>query len=223
MRIDMTRQEDVEVGTPSKWMDGWNRIYEHMLEASDEEILDFHTNHLVQKLEHAILIQQQNFAGLEVLELACGDGSEVCRLGKLGCHVTGVEALHSALLVAKRRSDLLGISEQVRLEKGDIDTWPIFHEQYDIIIAIQCLQYLSERAIPRLRELIHGVKSGGFFVYSGNILPHPKTDPPIRFVTPEELRQELSGWILHAFGTETRLIREGDIRGYVWALAQKPK
>jgi cyclopropane fatty-acyl-phospholipid synthase-like methyltransferase len=161
--------------------------------------------------------------GLKVLELACGDGSQVCRLGKLGCNVTGVEALHSAYLVAKRRVDLLGLSDTVNLELGDMNSWPVGPDEYDIIIAIQCLQYLSDRAILRLRELLDGIRPGGFFLYSGNTEPHPKTHPPIRFITPNELQAELSGWIIHAFGTETRLVKGDDIRGYVWALAQKPE
>lgn len=218
----MTRDDDVKVATPQKWMDGWNRIYEEMLQASDEELLDMYTNHLVQKLGHPFLVMGRDMTGLDVLELACGDGSQLCRLGKLGCRVTGVEALHSAYLVAKRRIDLMGLSETVRLELGDIDSWPVSTAQYDIIIAIQCLQYLSERAIPRFRELLDGVRPGGFIIYSGNTEPHPNTDPPIRFITPEELESELLGWKIHAFGTETRLVKDEDIRGYVWALAQKP-
>jgi len=218
----MTASDDINVATPKKWMDGWDKIYSQMLSATDEEIARIDVGHRTQQLEHALAITKTDTNGLKILELGSGDGNVACYLARLGCHVVGVDALASAIAVAQRKSKVLGLTERVEFRLDDIDGWPIQKESYDVVITLQCLQYLFKRTIPRLREAMAAVKPGGFFVYSGNILPHQETDPPIRFVTTDELRKELEGWTLHAFGTEERILKPNDLRGYVWAVARKP-
>jgi 2-polyprenyl-3-methyl-5-hydroxy-6-metoxy-1,4-benzoquinol methylase len=218
----MTASDNIDVVAPKKWMDAWDKIYSQMLSASDAEISRIDVGHRTQQLEHALAITKIDTNGLRILELGSGDGNVACYLARLGCHVIGVDALASAIAVAQRKSSILGLSDRVEFRLDDIDGWPIDIESYDVVIAIQCLQYLFDRAIPRLREAMAAVKPGGFLVYSGNILPHYETDPPIRFVTKDELRKELLGWTLHAFGTEERILNPNDLRGYVWAVARKP-
>ena len=219
----MVDYSDLDVTTPKKWMDGWDRIYKEMLEASDEELTELEILCPIPQLMHAIHITNQEIETLTVLELACGDGSVSCYLAKHGAKVTGIEALESALKVARRRAKVLSLEGQVDFRHQNMDGWPLPDEGYNIIIVIQSLQYLFERTIPRLRELLTAVKPGGFFVYRGNILPHMETDPPIRFVTEEELQQEMNGWTFHCFGTDQEMIRdESDVRGYVWTVARKP-
>jgi SAM-dependent methyltransferase len=218
----MTTSGNIDVVTPKKWMDAWDKIYSQMLSATDAEISRIDVGHRTQQLEHALVITKTDTNGLKILELGSGDGNVACYLARLGCYVVGVDALASAIAVAQRKSKILGLSNRVEFRLDDIDGWPIPKESYDVVIAIQCLQYLFDRTIPRLREAMAAVKPGGFFVYSGNILPHYETDPPIRFITEDELRRELKGWILHAFGTEERILNPNDLRGYVWAVARKP-
>jgi cyclopropane fatty-acyl-phospholipid synthase-like methyltransferase len=219
----MVDYEDLEVKTPKKWMDGWDRIYKEMLEAPNDELAELEVLRPIPQLMHAIHITKQDISEMTVLEVACGDGATSCYLAKHGAEVTGVEALESALNVARRRVQLLGLEEKVELRLQNMDGWPIPHESYSIVIAIQCLQYLFERTIPRLRELLAAIRPGGFFVYRGNVLPHMETDPPIRFITEAELRKELEGWTFHTFGMDQEMIRdESDIRGHVWTVARKP-
>jgi 2-polyprenyl-3-methyl-5-hydroxy-6-metoxy-1,4-benzoquinol methylase len=218
----MTISGSIDVKTPKKWMDGWDKIYSQMLSATDEEIARNDVGHRTQQLEHALAITKTDSNNLKILELGSGDGNVACYLARLGCHVIGVDALASAIAVAQRKAKILGLSERVEFRLDDIDGWPIRKESYDVVIALQCLQYLFERTIPRLREAMAAVKPGGFFVYSGNILPHMDTDPPIRFITADELRKEFEGWTLHAFGTEERILKPNDLRGYVWVVARKP-
>lgn len=104
-----------------------------------------------------------------------------------------------------------------------MDNWDVPKDTYEIIIATQCLQYLFDRAIPRLEELMVALKPGGILVYSGNIKPHFETDPPLKFITKPELEQLFQNWKKYSLGKEERLIKENDIRGYVWIVAQKPK
>jgi SAM-dependent methyltransferase len=218
----MTTSDNIDVATPKKWMDGWDKIYSQMLSSTDDELANINVGNRTQQLEHALAITKTDTNGLKVLELGSGDGNVSCYLARLGCHVVGVDALASAIAVAQRRSKILGLTDRVEFRLDDIDGWPILEKSYDAVIALQCLQYLFDRTIPRLREAMAAVKPGGFFVYSGNILPHFETDPPIRFITEEELRTELQGWTLHAFGTEERILKPNDLRGYVWTVARKP-
>lgn len=219
----MTIASNVNVAAPKKWMDGWDKIYSEMLSASDEELSHIDVGPRIQQLEHALAITESNTQNMDVLELGCGDGSAACYLAKIGCRVVAVDALASALAVAQRRSKILNLNENVEFKLDDMDGWPIEPESYDVVITLQCLQYLFDRALPRLREAIAAVKPGGFFVYSGNILPHLDTNPQIRFIEEEEIRSELEGWTLHGFGTEERIIKPGDLRGYVWVVARKPE
>lgn len=213
---------NVRVSAPKKWMDGWDKIYSQMLSGSDEELSRIDVGPRIQQLEHALAITESDTQNMKVLELGCGDGSVACYLAKIGCHVVAVDALASAIAVAQRRAKLLNLNENPEFKLDDMDGWPIEPESFDVVIALQSLQYLFDRTIPRLKESIAAVKPGGFFVYSGNVLPHKDTDPPIRFVSEQEIKSELEGWTLHGFGTEERLLKPGDLRGYVWTVARKP-
>ena len=81
--------------------------------------------------------------------------------------------------------------------------------------------YLFERVVPRFEELQEAVADNGFFVYSGNILPHFETDPPMKFIIEKELRNLLTDWKVFSLGQEERILRENDKRGYIWTVSQK--
>lgn len=218
----MTESKNIEVAAPKKWMDGWDKIFSRMSEMTDEQLTHLDIVHVIQQLEHAFAITETKPEELKILELGCGDGSTACYLAQMGSHLVAVDALASAISVAQRRARLLQLTEKIEFRLDDMDGWPLPSESYDVVIAIQCLQYLFDRTIPRLKEIIRAIRPGGFFVYSGNILPHYETEPVIRFITTDELRNELQGWTFHDFGTDERLIHPSDLRGYVWIVARKP-
>lgn len=218
----MTAHTNVSVAAPKKWMDGWDIIYSQMLSANDEELSQLNVGPRIQQLEHALAITELDTQDMDVLELGCGDGSVSCYLAKMGCRLVAVDALVSAIAVAQKRANILNLNENVEFRLDDIDGWSIEPESYDVVIALQSLQYLFDRTLPRMREAIAAVKPGGFFVYSGNILPHFDTNPPIRFIDEDELKSELEGWTIHGFGSEERIMKPGDKRGYVWIVARKP-
>ena len=218
----MTQDDNVTVAAPESWMAGWDNIYKQKLVASDEELTYLDVSRPVRQFAHALAVAQIDPKNHHVLELASGDGSVACYLGRLGCRVEGIEALTNAVKVANKRIDLLGYQNRVSVKLGDMDSWDLENESFDSIVVIQSLQYLFERTIPRLQEILRAIRPGGFFVYSGNILPHFTTDPAIRFITKEELKSELEGWTLHCFGSDEAIIKEGDLRGYTWVVARKP-
>ena len=201
-------------------MDGWNGVFEREKNASDDQLSEFMVNYNVQYLTQLIVMQEKE--DLKILDMACGSGKEACYLAKIG-KVSAFDALDNAIEVANRRAEILGISNNVDFSIGDLLTWEIEKESYDIITAIQCLQYLFDHTMDKIKEILDGIRPGGFFVYSGNILPHFPTEPEIRFVTKEELEELLDGWTMISIGTEERLLRPGDLRGFVSVIAQKPK
>jgi 2-polyprenyl-3-methyl-5-hydroxy-6-metoxy-1,4-benzoquinol methylase len=218
----VTNNEDVSVLAPQKWMKGWDGIYRKMLEASDEELANIEVGHIPQQLARAIHVAGLKPEGMDTLELACGDGSVACYFGRMGCRVTGIEALSSAIDVASRRRRALSLEANVSFQLEDIRTFPMESGRYDIIIALQCLQYLFDNAIPRLLDIAAAIKPGGFVAYSGNILPHFPTDPPMHFITREDLLRVLDGWTFHSLGTDEILNKPDDLRGYIWTVARKP-
>ena len=46
----MTAHTNVSVAAPKKWMDGWDKIYSHMLSASDEELSQLNVGSRIQQL-----------------------------------------------------------------------------------------------------------------------------------------------------------------------------
>ena len=215
-------KESIDVLAPKEWMNGWEGRYEKEGELRDDKLLNFFPHPMVQLLSK-ILEDRKSDENLSVLELGCGSGKDSCFLGSKGYTVYGIDALPKAIELARRRSRLMGVESNVRFLVGDILKWEIPQNKHDIILAIQTLQYLFDNALDRLKEIVSSVKPGGFFVYSGNIPPHFDTDPPIRFITEEEVLEELDGWIIHSIGTERLRLKEGDVRGFLYVLAEKPK
>jgi len=213
--------DKIDVPAPDKWMNGWDNYFKKLLDRPDEELTDlsaiYHPVQMVARVLHG------NKEELTALDVACGSGETSCFLAKLGCKVTAIDALTSAIEITKKKAKLLKLSDNVDAEVKNMDGWDIEPESYDVIIASQCLQYLFERAVPRLKDLANAVKPGGMFVYSGNIPPHFDTDPPMKFIYPIELKEIFKDWTMLNFGTDERLQRPGDLRGYVWVVAMKKK
>lgn len=216
----MTDKENLEVVAPEKWMNGWDNYYKKMLEQADEKLAEFlGISHPVQNLARHLFGKE---ISLQAIDLACGDGTTACFLAKIGCKVDAIDALQSAIELTQKRAEVLGFTDKVSVEKKDIDGWEIPANKYDIVIATQCMQYLFDRAIPRLKEIAEAIKPGGFIVYSGNIEPHFKIEPPMRFIIKEELLEIFKDWTLYSLGTDEILLRPGDLRGYIWIVAKKP-
>jgi len=202
-------------------MGNWDKLFKKIIRLSDEELAD------LTGIYHPVLMVARFIKGnkdeLTALDVACGSGETSCFLAKLGCKVTAIDALPSAIELTKKRAELLKISDKVDAKVKNIDGWGIDPESYDIIIATQCLQYLFKRAVPRLREFAAAIKPGGILVYSGNIPPHFDTDPHMKFIYPIELKEIFNGWTMINIGTDERLMRPGDLRGFAWIVAMKKK
>jgi len=211
----------IEVPAPDKWMTGWDNYFKKLLRQPDEELTDL--TGIYHPVQMVARVLQENKEELKALDVACGSGETSCFLAKLGCKVTAIDALPSAIEITKKKAILMNVADKVNAEVKNMDGWDIAPESFDVIVASQCLQYLFARAVPRLKELANAIKPGGILVYSGNIPPHFDTDPPMKFIYPIELKEIFKDWTLINIGTDERLLRPGDLRGYVWVVAMKKK
>ena len=214
----MTKKYSTQV--PDKYMDGWNNIYKKQAEGPLNELPPHYVHYALQELYFFTLDQDKN--GKNALDLATGDGRYACFLAQLGYDVTATEILPSALDITRKRAEALGVFNKMNIILSDMETQELRPCSYDVVSAIQCLQYLYDKALPKFYELLEVVKPGGFLLYGGNVKPHFKTEPPVRFITMKELRYALKDWTIFSIAREERIIKPGDKRGYVWVVAQKP-
>ncbi|NHJ48613.1 MAG: class I SAM-dependent methyltransferase [Asgard group archaeon] len=217
----MTEEKNwLQVPAPDQWMTGWDNYHKKLLELPDEKLafLGF-VAHPVQVVGSHVMSKATE---MNILELGCGDGRYACFLAKLGCKVYAIDAGKSAVEITEKRAKACNVEDKLTIELKDMDGWDIPKNEYDAIVAVQVLQYLFDRAVPRLKEIMQAVKPGGIVCYCGNILPHFETDPPMTFIVKEELEEIFKGWTIFSFGQDQRLLRPNDLRGYQWIVAQKP-
>jgi S-adenosylmethionine-dependent methyltransferase len=86
-------------------------------------------------------------AGMTVLDVGCGQGTQALRLAALGCEVTGVDP--SADLLARARHDAARADLAVELIRGrveDLDTILAPKRTFDVVCAHGLVMYLDDRA-----------------------------------------------------------------------------
>lgn len=216
----MRNKYDAEI--PDKFMTGWDNLYKKLTEQPLDK-LEPHFVHYA-PLEFSFFVHNEEKEGKTAIDLGTGDGIDACYLAQLGYSVTAIDALPSAVEITKKRAKALGIEEKVDVLLKNILKFEVEPESYDVVCAVQTLQYLQDKAESKMYELIAGVKPGGWFLFGGNVKPHfPTEGMEMRFITIEELRTALKGWEIYSLAWEERLVRPNDRRGYVWAVAQKPQ
>lgn len=217
----------LSVKAPEKWMNGWNKLYVKALEDLKGEISESDLRYPIQQLFWFTdkIEDKEEKKDKKLLEFACGDGTVSCFMAKKGYRVKAFDALENSVKLTKDRAKLLKIPDkQIEVELGDMESYPEESEKYDVIIALQCIQYLFDAAISKIEQIKRAIKPGGFFVYSGNVLPHEDTgDTKIRFVKQEELKNLFKNWTIHTLGREEILLKQNPEikRGYTWIVAQK--
>lgn len=210
----------LNVTTPDKWMGGWNKYFEQEQKMTDEELMSYSAHYIIQQVSQFF---PKPVEGKRYCETGAGSGQNAIFMAQQGFTVDASDANALAVKIAQRRAEITGLSDQCTFTVEDITKHNFKEETYDIIASIQSLQYTFDKAPILLRKMITAVKRGGYFLYSGNVKPHFETDPPLRFLVKEELLEILDGWTIIAIGNEERLIRQDDVRGYLWIIAQRPK
>jgi 2-polyprenyl-3-methyl-5-hydroxy-6-metoxy-1,4-benzoquinol methylase len=114
-------------------------------------------------------------AGLEALDLGCGQGYFSRELARAGAHVTAVDLAEEALAYAHRHEARapLGIDYQP-MSAADVGArWPA---RFDLAAACMSLHDMAAPA-EVLRSTYQALRPGGRLAFS---IPHPATDTPYR-------------------------------------------
>lgn len=120
-------------------IDAWEKEYRQpkFVSNSNEPQLDF--KHFVKWLRKS---QSVELEGLRVLDLGCGTGKNSIFLAERGSVVTGIDISHTALQLAKERSQSAGVD--VSWIQGSMaEVWPFPSESFDLILDVMSSNSLS--------------------------------------------------------------------------------
>ncbi|MBI3419823.1 MAG: class I SAM-dependent methyltransferase, partial [Proteobacteria bacterium] len=100
--------------------------------------------------------QFERWKGKKVLEIGCGIGTDTSNFAKAGAKVTAVDLSPASLEVAKKRMEVLGLTERITFYQANLEelskTVPV--ESYDLIYSFGVLHHTPhpERAFAELRK-----------------------------------------------------------------------
>jgi SAM-dependent methyltransferase len=135
--------------------------------------------------------------GGTALDAGCGEGQDLAYLAEQGYVATGVEFTDAGVAKAERLLRSRGLEAEIIHE--DLRTFVPSH-RYDLVLAVNAVQFLGRDGEACLRRLIGTVAAGGVFGISVFALPaHAPTGDPgpdhgLWLLSMEELLGCFSGW-----------------------------
>ena len=129
--------------------------------------LDEHRYKVHPRLQSAIGFEKT--AGLRVLEIGCGCGSEAERFARAGAHYTAVDLTEAALCITRKRFELANL--QGLFFQGDAENLPFPDESFDIVYSHGVLHHTPDTP-KTIREVYRVLSPGGramvMLYYSGS-------------------------------------------------------
>jgi len=183
-------------------MDITQTFYNNLAAQYDKLFLDWQTT--VQKQAALLnrLFQDNGFdADAQILDCACGIGTQAIGLASLGYSVTASDISAGALAQAKERAAKNDV--QIRFAQADFCTLSkTFSEQFDIVIAMDNAlpHMLSKGALEAAVKSITGkIAAGGMFVasirdYDALLMDKPPYSPPYIHQTGKGQRVAFQTW-----------------------------
>lgn len=111
--------------------------------------------------------------GLEVLDLACGDGTTALPAARLGANVLGVDIASNLVEAGNARARALGIAN-CRFQQGDAtDLYELEDDQFDLVVSMFGAMF-APRPFDVANELVRVTRPGGRIVM-GNWIPDDPT------------------------------------------------
>ena len=99
-----------------------------------------------------------------VLDVGCGSGELVCRLGEAGVSATGVDFAEEMIAIADRSADEMKL-QNVNFICVSIFDFPPVPDKYDVISANGFIEYISYKELEKFFDFCHiSLKSGGSLV-----------------------------------------------------------
>jgi len=117
--------------------------------------LDEHRYKVHPRLQAAIGFEKT--AGLRVLEIGCGCGSEAERFARAGAHYTAFDLTVAALSITRKRFELAHL--EGRFVKGDAENLPFPDDSFDLVYSHGVLHHTPDT--PQTIREVHRVLSPG--------------------------------------------------------------
>ena len=111
--------------------------------------------------------------GLQVLDLACGDGTTAVPAAQLGADVLGVDIASYLVAAGNARAEALGLTN-CRFQEGDAsDLNELADERFDLVVSIFGAMF-APRPFDVAKEVVRVTRPGGRIVM-GNWIPNDPT------------------------------------------------
>jgi SAM-dependent methyltransferase len=112
-------------------------------------------------------------AGLQVLDLGCGDGTTAIPSAQAGAHVRGIDIATNLVEAGTRRAEHLGLTN-CSFEEGDASNLAdVDDEQFDLVVSVFGAMF-APRPLDTAAEMVRVTKPGGRIVM-GNWIPGDPT------------------------------------------------
>lgn len=183
-------------------MDIVQTFYNRLATQYDKLFLDWQaTTHEQAEIIDTIFKKQGFCKTAEILDCACGIGTQAIGLARLGYRVTASDISDAEIVEAKKRAAEANVS--IRFEKADFRALnSAFTEKFDIVIAMDnALPHMLTRVDLALavQSIADKIKDNGIFVgsirdYDALLADKPPYSPPYIHHTSEGKRVSFQTW-----------------------------
>lgn len=141
---------------------------------------------------HRPLVRENERA--TALDIGCGEGQDLLFLAQHGYEATGLDFTQTG--IAKARAIVEDNGQRAELVLADIKNWRS-DEKFDLVLAVNCLQFLgtdAPRALERVKQLVKAGGVLGLSMFARDDAATSPVDDTIYRWTLDELQQNFIGW-----------------------------
>jgi SAM-dependent methyltransferase len=112
------------------------------------------------------LVDFAGYRGRQLLEIGCGIGTDLARFAAGGARVTGVDLSQTAIDLARRNFDHLGLTGDLRVADGEALPFP--DASFDVVYGHGVLQYAAapDRLVAEAHRVLRPGGEAIFMVYN---------------------------------------------------------
>ncbi|MEO6069088.1 MAG: methyltransferase domain-containing protein [Chitinophagaceae bacterium] len=112
--------------------------------------------------------------GMDVLDVACGDGDTAIPAAKTGANVTGVDIAQNLVEAGNSRAEKEGVADRCKISEGDVmDLKNQEDASFDLVMSIFGAMF-APRPFDTAKELVRVTRKGGRIIM-GNWIPGDPT------------------------------------------------
>lgn len=104
-------------------------------------------------------------AGMQVLEIGCGDGINAMNFAKLGATVTGIDISTGAIALARKRAEINGVSDRCTFVCTPLEVAQFDEQGFDIVCGTAILHHVIPDLDAAVRKAVSWAKPGGIVMF----------------------------------------------------------